>query len=173
MNIFLIGYRCTGKSTTGAKLAKKLDFNFIDADIMLVEKYKTTISDIVEQKGWDVFRKMEKDVTCDICKLDNVVVATGGGVVLDPDNIDIIKKNSIVIWLCAESDTIYRRISGDEKTDEFRPSLTDKGLYKEVEETLAFRKSLYTKAMDFFIDTDNIDVDKVVDAALKQIKKRL
>ena len=173
MNIFLIGYRCTGKSTIGIKLAKKLDFNFIDADIMLVEKYKTTISDIVEQKGWNVFRKMEKDVTGDICKLNNVVVATGGGVILDPDNIDSIKKNSIVIWLCAESDTICRRISGDEKTDEFRPSLTNKGLYKEVEETLAFRKPLYTKAMDFFIDTDNIDVDKVVDAALKQIKKIL
>ncbi len=173
MNIFIIGYRCTGKSSTGAKLAKKLGFDFIDADIMLVEKYKSTISDIVAQKGWDAFRKMEKDVTGNICKLNNVVVATGGGVILDPENIDAIKKSGIVIWLCAEPDTIYRRISGDEKTDEFRPSLTDKGLYKEVEETLDFRKPLYTKAMDFYIDTDNIDIDEVVDLSLKEIKKRL
>ena len=89
MNIFLIGYRCTGKTTVGRSLAKSLGRPFFDADKELVKEQRLNISEIVSQKGWDAFREMESMVIKRICDLDNYVVATGGGVVLNDENIKI------------------------------------------------------------------------------------
>ena len=75
-NIFLIGYRCTGKSSVGKALAHMLNRPFVDADVELAQKYGMTIAEIVAQKGWDCFRKMEKNVIKNICNLSQQVVAT-------------------------------------------------------------------------------------------------
>jgi shikimate kinase len=161
MNIYLIGYRCTGKSTVGKLLAKNIGWIFLDADIELVNEHGITISEIVTAEGWESFRKKEKEVLKRLSSLDRHVIATGGGAILDEENVINMKNSGISIWLRATSETIKDRILQDETTEDSRPSLTSKGLIEEIEETLIYRKPFYEKAMDFFVDTDDIDIENV------------
>ena len=110
MNIFLIGYRCTGKTSVGRNLAKSLGRPFFDADAEIVEEQGLNISEIVSQQGWDAFREMEKAIIKKMCALDDFVVATGGGVVLDDENIENMKKSGVLVWLKATPGTIKKRI---------------------------------------------------------------
>jgi len=93
MNIFLIGYRCTGKTFVGISLAKRLKLSFFDADSELVKEQGMNISEIVNRQGWDVFREMEKAVIKRVCSFDDYVVATGGGAVLDIENVRHMKES--------------------------------------------------------------------------------
>jgi shikimate kinase len=161
MNIYLIGYRCTGKSSAGKLLAGRLGMKFTDTDEEIVKRAKKPISVIVEASGWGGFRRIEKEIIRDISKVDRQVVAAGGGTILDDDNVDIMKKTGIVIWLRAESGTIKGRIAKDGKTDEYRPALTAKGTIEEIGDILETRRSFYERAMDHFIDTDYRDVNDI------------
>ena len=161
MNIYLIGYRCTGKSSVGKSLAKILGWSFIDADIELVKEHGMTISEIVATQGWESFRKKEKAVIKKLSSLDKHVIATGGGAILDEENVKNMKKSGVSIWLRANPETVKDRILKDETTEDLRPSLTSKGLMEEIEETLIYRNPFYEKAMDFFVDTDNLDIENV------------
>jgi len=171
MNIFLTGYRCTGKTFVGKRLASLLNCSFIDADVYLVNKYKTTISEIVATQGWESFRKKESVVLKTLCELKKHVIATGGGVILDHNNVTIMKKNSVVVWLRATPETIRERIIKDETTKDSRPSLTSKGLLEEIEETLIFRDPLYQDAMDFFVHTDSMKIDDICNTIINKIDK--
>ena len=170
MNIFLIGYRCSGKTKAGKSIAGILNRQFIDTDLKVVKEEGMTISEIVDKKGWEFFRKKESEVLKKVCNHDNQIVATGGGVVLKKENIVNMKKNGTIVWLKATFSTVKKRILLDSKTKDFRPSLTSKELDKEIKETLLLRKPYYEKAMDFFIDTDNLDIDGVCNAVLTNIK---
>ncbi|QTA81483.1 Shikimate kinase [Desulfonema limicola] len=169
MNIFLIGYRCTGKTSVGKALAGKLTRPFIDADEELVKKNRVTISDMVAEHGWEFFREKERAVIKSLCSLENHVIATGGGAVLNPDNVKDMKETGLVIWLKASAETIHSRIIQDIKTLEQRPALTHKNLMEEIKETLELRNPLYQYAADFAIDTDLSDTDEICN----RIKERL
>ncbi len=91
-NVFLIGYRCTGKSSVGKSLATRLGWPFIDTDSLLVSESGISIKEIVETHGWEIFRKMEHAVVKQVCIVDRRVVATGGGVVLNEANVNLMKK---------------------------------------------------------------------------------
>ncbi len=160
-NIFLIGYRCTGKTSVGKELSAKLSYPFIDADEFLVKEDGRSISEIVAQEGWGALRKKEKEIIEKICKLDKYIVSTGGGVVLDKENIIIMKKTGIVVWLKADVATIKKRMISDYNTNNFRPSLTSKKIEDEIIETLTYRIPLYESSMDFFINTDEFTIDEV------------
>ena len=166
MNIFLIGYRCTGKTTVAEKLAELTGRTYIDADVMLVEKAKITVAEIVEKFGWEDFRDRETAVLKDLCLLKNHIIATGGGVILRDENIAVMKKYGSVIWLKASVETIAARLAGDAKSDELRPALTDKGVIEEIKETLDLRTPLYEKAMDFSVDTDKTSIEKICEKIL-------
>ena len=170
MNIFLIGYRCTGKTTVGRSLAKRLERNFFDTDLELVKEQGVNISDIVNQRGWAAFRKIEKQVIQLACERDNQVVATGGGAVLDEDNVKRMKDSGMLVWLRAEINTIEKRIIEDNTTRNFRPSLTSKGSVEEIQETLLERNPYYERAMDFLVDTDFMDIEAVCDTIIQKIK---
>jgi shikimate kinase len=161
MNIYLIGYRCTGKSSVGKLLASNLGMKFTDTDAELVTRCGRSISEFVGTSGWDEFRKVEKNIIRELSAMNNQVVATGGGAALDPDNSENMKKTGIVVWLRAKPSTIRERILKDKGTKDFRPSLTGKGTIEEIEEVLSARSSFYEKAMDFYIDTDDMDVNDV------------
>ena len=171
MNIYLIGYRCTGKSSVGKSLAKKFGWQFLDADIELVKEHGMTISEIVATQGWESFRKKEKNVIKRLSSLDEHVIATGGGAILDEENVRNMKKSGVSIWLRATPETVKNRILKDEITEDSRPSLTSKGLIEEIEETLIYRNPFYEKAMDFYVDTDNIDIENVCLAVQKKLSK--
>jgi shikimate kinase len=161
MNIYLTGYRGTGKSTAGKILAANLGMNFTDTDLEIVNRCGKSISEIVGKSGWSEFRRIEKEIIREISPLDRHVVATGGGAVLDDDNVRHMKKTGIVVWLRAAPRTLRKRIMEDDGTDEFRPALTADGTLGELDEVLASRKPFYEKAMDYSIDTDNRDISDI------------
>lgn len=170
MNIFLIGYRCTGKTSVGQSLAKRLKRLFFDTDVEIVKEQGVNISDIVSKKGWDAFREMEKRMIRYACERDNQVVATGGGAVLDEQNVRRMKNSGVLVWLRADIKTIEKRIVGDSTTQDFRPALTSKGSIEEIRETLLARNSYYERAMHFFVDTDFMDIRTVCDTIIEKIK---
>lgn len=170
MNIFLIGYRCTGKTSIGKSLARMLEWSFVDADLELVDKHGMTISEIVSKEGWSSFREKEKAIIKRLSALDKHVVATGGGVILDIENVEQLKKSGTIIWLKATPETIKERILQDQNTEELRPSLTSKGLVEEIKETLLDRKPLYESAMDFSVDTDNRSIDDICGRIIEGLK---
>jgi shikimate kinase len=170
MNIYLIGYRCSGKTKTGKLIAGIINRQFIDTDLKVVEEEGMTISEIVDKKGWDYFREKETSALKKVCNHDKQIVATGGGIVLNKENRVNMKKNGTIIWLKATFATVKKRMLLDSKTGDFRPSLTSKDLDEEIKETLLFRKPLYEKAMDFSIDTDNLDIDDVCKAVITNLK---
>jgi len=161
MNMYLIGYRCTGKSSVGKLLAAKLGMKFKDTDTELVKRTQRSISKLVETSGWEEFRRIEKNIIRELSELEKHVVATGGGVILDGDNVEYMKKTGIVVWLKASSQTIRERMKKDRETKEFRPALSVKGTIDEIDEILSARKRFYEEAMDFYIDTDYLDVSDV------------
>lgn len=168
MNVILIGYRCTGKSETGKILADLLGLPFMDTDELIEKTMKRSVADIVKSMGWEYFRKIESQILQGLLKTDDLVIATGGGIVLDEKNILAMKEAGTVVWLTAKTDTILYRMSNDSKTSGLRPALTDQALEDEVKETLAERAPLYKKAAHMEIDTSNQDAAQV--AAIIQRK---
>ena len=170
MNIYLIGYRCSGKTSVGRRLSTQMGWCFLDCDTELVETAGRSIKQIVEDQGWDAFRDMEQRILKRICDMNARVVATGGGVVINVGNIQYMKNSGVVIWLKAEPETIRKRILQDQTTDSFRPSLSAKGVMKEIEETLESRLPLYATAMDFFVQTDDISIDAICSRIHEKLK---
>lgn len=172
MNIFLIGYRCTGKSTVGRQVAERLNWKFVDADAELVSGQGQPIARIVSQSGWEGFRRIEKSVLARLCKSTNQVIATGGGVVLDIENVRLMKKNGPVIWLRATPETVFKRMIQDENTLASRPALTGRKPWDEILETLSEREPLYESAMSGVVDTDDKPADAVCDEILSVLAER-
>ena len=171
MNIVLIGYRATGKSTVGSKLAAHLRRKFVDTDDLLEERHGT-IEDIVKTYGWDHFRHLEKRVIQEISSQSDLVIAPGGGFVLDIDNVMALKKNGFIIWLKAGPQVVQARMMKDPQTLVQRPPLTGKGILQEIEEVMASRAPFYEQAAEAQLDTSTMDVAKVVEEVVSMIKAR-
>ncbi len=172
MNIFLIGFRCTGKSSVGKALAQRLSYPFRDADEEIVRENSISIAEMVAQHGWQFFRDKERDIIHRLSLTDRSVIATGGGVILNPENIRDMKCNGFVIWLKARPETIRERILQDKMTEKQRPALTDKDLIAEIEETLSFRNPLYEQASDISMDTDGLDIGEIVGVLYLTFQKK-
>lgn len=168
MNIVLIGYRGTGKSTVAELLAKRLGMNVVSTDKMIVERAGKSIPEIVASSGWDYFRDLEAEVIKQVSQLDNVIVDAGGGVIIRDANTQNLKKNGIVFWLTASVPTIAKRI----KADTQRPSLTGaKSFVEEIEEVLAQRIPLYRSASDYEISTE-CSINEVVERIIEIWKRK-
>ena len=172
MNLFLIGYRCTGKTTIGKAIAAAIDWSFVDADTLLVRECGKPIKEIVDTEGWDAFRRMECSTLKQICTADRQIVATGGGVVLDKANIKAMKTSGMVIWLGATAETIRIRMRQDKNTGNFRPALTDKGQMAEIEEMLLKRNLYYENTSDFCIHTDDVPVNEITQIIIEKLNQK-
>jgi shikimate kinase len=173
MNIIIVGYRCTGKSTVGKSLAGELGWDFVDTDDLITLREGSDIDGIVSAKGWDYFRYLEKMVTHDISGKNNMVIATGGGVVVDKENVNNLKKNGFVIWLRADADIIRSRMENDRKTSSTRPSLTGKDPLDEIKEVLEIRNPFYRKARDVEVDTGTMSVGEITNYIMGEYLARL
>jgi shikimate kinase len=169
-NLFLIGYRCAGKTSSGRCLAEDLGWSFVDTDALIVEQQRMSIKEIVGAHGWEKFRQMEHAMLKTVCASNRQVVATGGGIVLNADNVRLMKKNGTIIWLRARHETIKNRMMQDQGTMDFRPALTLNGSLSEIEDILQSREPRYQKAMDLFVDTDDHDVAEVADIMVEKLK---
>ncbi|HUU69107.1 MAG TPA: shikimate kinase [Planctomycetota bacterium] len=171
MNIFLIGYRCTGKTTVGRALAERLGMEFIDADDYLVAKAGKTIKQIFADDGEKAFRDLEEQCLAEIAGRDNQVVAAGGGGVLRQANTATMKRAGTVVLLEADADTIYHRITGDPNTDAQRPGLTGKSQYDEIVHLLEYRKPFYDSAADLTLDSSTLTPSELVDRIVRRVKR--
>lgn len=163
MNIVLIGYRGTGKSTVGKILAERLGRELVSTDAEIIRRARLPVPDIVQRFGWDHFRDLESQVCRDLAGKDGLIIDTGGGAILRQQNVDCLKKNGVLIWLTATVPTITDRIGGDTQ----RPSLTGaKSFTEEVEEVLRERQPKYKAAANHVIETDGRSVAEVAEAIL-------
>lgn len=164
-NIYLVGFMGTGKSAVAKALAAKLDRPYLDLDDLIVQKEGRSINEIFEKHGEAVFRKAEKEVVLEVSKKSNLVVSCGGGVVLDAQNIENLKKTGVLIALSAQPEAIYERVKHN--TD--RPLLKVLNPIEKIKELLHIRKPHYEKA-DYMIDTTSLSVDEVVDKIIALIQ---
>lgn len=169
MKIYLIGYRCTGKSTIGKILANILHVPFMDTDRVIETQLKTSIASFVKDSGWDSFRKLERDVLMSTAGTGNHVIATGGGIILDPHNREFMKSSGVVVLLLAPIDVILDRMKADTSTAGSRPSLTSRDSYREAEDVLNERLPLYHLASHFHMDTSLLSANQ----AAQEIARRI
>jgi shikimate kinase len=164
MNIYLVGFMGTGKSSVGCQLAKERGWNFIDLDELVELKEQRRIVDIFTKDGEAYFRKIEKNILKQVSTQKKFVVACGGGVVLDKENIKLMKKTGMMICLYASPEQILKRVS----LNNDRPLLNVDKPQKRIELLLKMRAPYYMQA-DKIIDTSNFSVKQVV----KKISKIL
>lgn len=162
MNIVLIGYRGTGKSTVGKLVAAQLGMPFIDADEELERRAGQSIREIFATAGEPAFRDLEAAVLADLMDEDKRVVALGGGVVLRPENRALISQaKNCVLWLQADAKTLEKRINTDAATAQRRPNLTANGGRAEIEQLLASREPLYRECAQFAVDTEGQSPEQI------------
>lgn len=172
MNIVLIGYRCCGKTSTGEYIAEKLNRIFIDTDDLIKEKAGISIDDMVSRYGWEHFRELERDVIREVSSNDNLVIATGGGVVTERENVENLKKSGLIIWLYTDIETIRERMRKDAGTGDNRPSLTGEDSLDEIERVMEERRPLYESATDLKVDTGSMGISEVGKLIIEAAEKR-
>lgn len=166
MNVVLIGYRGTGKSSVGEILATRLGHVLLSTDEEVVRIAGQTIPEIVEQHGWEKFRDLESQVCQKLDGREALVVDTGGGIILRPQNVAVLKQIGTVFWLTASVEAIAKRIGGDTQ----RPSLTGvKSFVDEIQEVLRERLPKYQSAADHVIETEGKSLRQVADEILARL----
>jgi shikimate kinase len=153
----------------GSRLAARLKMRFVDIDDLIEERQGVPISDIVKSHGWGHFRKLERSTIEEISKADHLIIAPGGGAVLDTDNVKALRENGFIIWLKADRETLLKRMNQDPGTNSRRPTLTGKGTSEELKEVMSLREPIYERASEIQIDTSELAVEAVVENILTQI----
>jgi shikimate kinase len=164
-NVYLVGFMGTGKSVVGKKLAAKLKAKFLDLDSLIEEKQGRRIQDIFAKEGEPHFRKLEKENLREISRKDGLVIACGGGIVLDKDNIELMRSSGKMICLSTRPEVIFQRVKGHAH----RPLLNVEDKEKKITEVLKARQPFYNLA-HISIDTSDSSVEQVVEKILEYIK---
>ena len=155
MNLYLIGYRGSGKTTVARELAKLLGWRWLDADEELERRAGRTIKQIFAEGGEPEFRELESAVVADLSRLEQHILALGGGAVLRDENRRAIRDTGKTVWLRALPETLQARILRDQTTAERRPNLTAAGGLDEIHQLLAVRTPIYQQAADYIVDCDD------------------
>src|SRR4030042_3356293 len=162
-NIALIGFSATGKSTVAKKVAEYLHWDYTDTDDEIVKVGGKTIPEIFKQDGEDAFRQLECKVLEQTCHRKNVIFSTGGGIILNPENIKILQKTSVIICLEEKIETIYQRLLRDalySSSPVVRPLLAGEDSLKRITELKNYRKLYYSIAA-WTVHTDNLTIEEV------------
>ncbi len=167
-NVALIGFMGTGKTAVGKVLAKKLNREFIELDALIEQKAGKSIPEIFQQHGEVAFRELEIEVTKEIASKEHLVIACGGGIVLNKINIDRLKSNSVIVYLTASPNIILKRTLTD---GEGRPLLNVSDRASEIRELLKFRKPFYERAADIRLNTSKLDIDVIAKQIITKLKK--
>ncbi len=166
-NIALVGFMGVGKTAVGEALAKKLNRKFVELDLLIERKAGKSIAEIFQQDGEVAFRELEIEVTKQIAKEKYLVIACGGGVVLNKINIDRLKKEGIIVHLTTSPRAILKRVSEEGQ----RPLLEVDNPTLTIRELLRFRKPFYERAADIKIDTSKLDIDSVVEQIINKLQE--
>ena len=178
MNVVLIGYRATGKSTVGRILAAKLKLAFWDTDALVEKNVAMPIKEIVAIHGWDFFRAKERETIEYLTQKEDGVIATGGGVVLFRENVkllkqnvDLLKQTGVVIWLNAPLQDIIDRLKKDARNGAMRPQFTSGNIVQETIDIMRKRLPLYEKAADYTVDTLSKNAEEVAEEIYQYLRK--
>jgi shikimate kinase len=163
--LFLIGPRCSGKSTIARLLADRLGWGWVDADAVLEQRQGVSIREIFAREGEEGFREKEAVLLRDLCSLRHQILATGGGVILREDNRALLRQSGVVVYLLADVDTLWERMQTDPTTGQRRPALTGGGR-EEVVEVLRLREPLYRGCADHIVETANRNPEAIADELL-------
>jgi len=165
MNLVLIGYRGTGKSTVATLLGQRLGMDVVSLDQEIVREAGRSIPEIVAEHGWPHFRDLESAVTKRVAARDNLIIDAGGGVILRPENVVHLRQHGLLFWLRASVPVIVARIGGGTE----RPALTaGKSFTEEVDDVLRERTPLYEAAAHHQIDTDNVTPQQIADEVARR-----
>ena len=163
-NIALTGFMAAGKTVVGRRLARSLGWSFVDLDAVIEDGEGAAVREIFASRGERYFRECEKAALGQVLDGSEQVIALGGGAVVDPDNLRLLKERSLLIWLKVSPQTVLSRTG---ETDD-RPLLQGPDRLKRIEELSAQRESIYAEA-DFTLDTDELTVDQVVQRIQQQL----
>lgn len=164
-NIVLLGFMGTGKSAVGRRLATAFRYQFIDTDQVIEEKTHKRIAEIFSEQGEEAFRRLESEVVIGLAERTGCVISTGGGIVLDSKNLDLLQKNGILVLLRCRPEVIFKRV---QKRAGQRPLLQKADPLSEIKRLLAEREPFYRRA-DITLDTSDMNLDDVV----QQIKRKV
>lgn len=160
-NIVLIGFMGTGKTAVGKIISDKLEYLFIDTDEEIEKFCGTTIRQIFEDKGEEYFRKIEAEVVSEVSNLNKAVIACGGGVVKNSDNVKKLNSSGVIVCLKADPEIIYKRVCSDKS----RPLASEKSK-EEIISLIKEREHLYRVAefsVDTTYDSEAAIADKIID----------
>lgn len=156
-----------GKSTIGRQLAKALHKKFYDSDRVIEQRTGVSISWIFEMEGEAGFREREARAIEELSGMDNIVLATGGGVVLSEQNRNWLRKRGHVIYLSATAEQLYRRTARDKK----RPLLQNGDRRQKINDLLEKRDPLYRDVADIVLQTSDQSIQHTVNEVIKKLKK--
>jgi len=168
MLIYLIGYMGSGKSTIGKKLAARLGYDFIDLDKMIEHKYKISIPDLFSRYDEGAFRKLEKETLHETFKLKSKVISTGGGTPCFYNNMDLINKNGLSVYLKMHPKSLYERLIKSKKK---RPLIADKPpdeILNHITKHLSEREFYYNQSKMTF-KGENLDIKELKKSIKNQI----
>lgn len=180
MIVTLTGYRGTGKTTLAPVLAARLGWEWVDADAELQRRAGRSIRDIFATDGEPEFRRLERQTLVDLLQRDRLIVAAGGGAILNENTRRDLRAAGPVVWLKASVDTIEQRLRTDSATAAQRPHLTSSGGRAEIEQLLAIREPLYRECASIVIETDSrqpdgspISIEQLADQVLQELASHL
>lgn len=159
-NIYLIGFSYTGKSTVARQISVNLHIDFADTDELIESRAGKTIPEIFATEGESVFRELESEVLREVSQWPNMVVATGGGIVLDSENRGVMQRTGAVVCLEAQPSTVLDRMQADESDATKRPLLASGDPLGRIAALKSSRQAAYTIA-DWTVNTDRLSMDEV------------
>jgi shikimate kinase len=165
-NIALIGFMAVGKSAVGRNLAKRLQRRFVDLDRLIEKVEGKKVREIFAEKGEPFFRQLEKRTLAETLQKGGQVLATGGGVIMDDENLALLREKTTLVCLTASLETLLGRAGSGAN----RPLLKGANRRERVEELLKQRGSRYAQA-HFTVDTSNLTLEQVVDKIIEQLNR--
>ena len=166
MKIVLLGFMCSGKTKTGQILSQRLGWPHYDTDSLVEKKAGKTIAELINKYGEGFFRDLEKEVVKSVCEQDTCIISTGGGVPLNSENMENLRRESAVVWLRVSPKTVLKRI-GNIKT---RPLLDPKRPLDSICDLLQKRRPFYEVA-DHHIVTDDLTPEEVAEQIYSFVPK--
>lgn len=167
-NIYLVGLMGAGKTTVGKMLARQTGKAFFDSDQEIKNKTGVSISHIFEVEGESGFRMRESTALRELTRLNNIVLATGGGAVLSEENRAMLKRNGTVVYLRASAEDLWART----RHDKSRPLLQTRDPHAKLAELFAERDPFYRDVADIVVDTSKQSVNSLVRHILQLLGKR-
>ena len=164
-NIYLIGPMGTGKTAVGKSLARQLGVPFVDSDAEIERVAGVDIPYIFEEEGEAGFRQRERDALAALCQREPIVLATGGGAILSPENRELLKATGVVVFLQTSIAQQKLRVGNGRG----RPLLKGVNLAQRLEQLREQREPLYRETADIVLVTDNRRVAKVADLIMREI----